>query len=71
MKLRNAFNNNMSTDLKLSITQISKTIQSAGLLGSIMKVAVLLVKKILAPLGITAAVSEVDAEIQKKILTKK
>ena len=35
MKLRNAFKNNMSTDLKLSITQISKMIQSAGLLGSI------------------------------------
>ena len=29
-KLRNAFNNNMSTDLKLSKTQISKIIQPAG-----------------------------------------
>ena len=29
-KLRNAFNNNMSTDLKLSRPQISKRIQSGG-----------------------------------------
>ena len=33
-KLRNASNNNMSTDLKLSKAQISKTIQSGGFLGS-------------------------------------
>ena len=32
-KLRNAFNNNMSTDLKLSKAQISKIIQSGGFLG--------------------------------------
>ena len=32
-KLRNAFNNNMSTDLKLSKTQISKIIQSGEFLG--------------------------------------
>ena len=32
-KLRNVFNNNMSTDLKLSKAQISKTIQSGGFLG--------------------------------------
>ena len=31
-KLRNAFNNNMSTDLKLSKTQIVKIIQSGGFL---------------------------------------
>ena len=72
-KLRNAFNNNMSTDLKLSKAQISKIIQSGGFLGSLlsklteilMKVAVLLVKNILAPLGITAAASAIDARIQK------
>ena len=29
-KLRNAFNSNMSTDLKISKTQISKIIQSGG-----------------------------------------
>ena len=74
-KLRNAFNNNMSTDLILSKAQISKIIQSGGFLGSLlsklteilMKVAVLLVKNILAPLGITAAASAIDAGIQKKI----
>ena len=74
-KLRNAFNNNMSTDLKLSKAQISKIIQSGGFLGSLlsklagplMKVAVPLAKNILAPLGITAAASAIDAGIQKKM----
>ena len=73
--LRNAFNNNMSTDLKLSKAQISKIIQSGGFLGSLlsklagplMKVAILLAKNVLAPLGITAATSAIDAGIQKKI----
>ena len=35
-KLRNAFNNNISTDLKLSKAQISKIIQSGGFLGSLL-----------------------------------
>ena len=35
-KLRNAFSNNMLTDLKLSKAQISKIIQSGGLLGSLL-----------------------------------
>ena len=73
-KLRNALNNNMSTDLKLSKTQISKIIQSGGFLGSLlsklagplMKVAIPLAKNVLAPLGITAAASAIDAGIQKK-----
>ena len=51
-KLTNAFNNNMSTDLKLSRAQISKKIQSGGFLGSLlsklagplMKVAIPLAK---------------------------
>ena len=59
-KLRNAFNNNMSADIKLSKAQISKIIQSGGFLGSLlsklagplMKVAILLAKNVLAPLGI-------------------
>ena len=34
MKLRNAFANNMSTDIKLSKAQISKIIQSGGSFGS-------------------------------------
>ena len=51
-KLRNAFNNNISTNLKLSKAQISKIIQSGGFLGSLlsklagplMKVAIPLAK---------------------------
>ena len=35
-KLRNAFNNNMSTDLKLSKVQISKIIKSGRFLGSLL-----------------------------------
>ena len=35
-KLRNAFNSNMSIDLKLSNAQISKIIQSGGFLGSLL-----------------------------------
>ena len=74
-KLRNAFNNNMSTDLTLSKAQISKIIQSGGFLGSLlsklagplMKVAAPLTKSILALLGITVTVSAIDAVIQKKI----
>ena len=57
-KLRNAFNNNIPTDLRLSKAHISKIIQSGGFLGSLlnkltgplMKVAVPLAKNILAPL---------------------
>ena len=68
-KLRNAFTNNMSTDLKLSKAQISKIIQSGGFLGlllnklagPLMKVAVPLAKNVLAPLGIIAAASAIDA----------
>ena len=35
-KLRNAFNTNMSTDLKLSKAQISKITQTEGFLGSLL-----------------------------------
>ena len=35
-KLRNAFNNNMSTDIKLSKAQSPKIIQSARFLGSLL-----------------------------------
>ena len=75
-ELINEFNNNMSTDLKLSKTQISKIIQSRGFLGSLlsklliyslMKLAVPLANNILVPLQITAAASALDARIQKKI----
>ena len=64
----------MSTDLKLSKTQISKIIQSAGFLGSLlsklagplMKVAIPLAKNVVAPLGITTDASAIDAGKQKK-----
>ena len=72
-KRRNAFNNNMSADIKLSKAQINKIIQSGGFLGSLLsklvdpliKVAVPLVKNVLALLGITAAASALDAGMQK------
>ena len=75
-KLRNAFNNNMLADIKLSKAQITKIIQSGGFLGSLlsklagplMKIAVPLAKNVLAPLGITAAASVLDAGIQKKYM---
>ena len=70
-KLRNGFNNSMLTDLKLFEAQISKIIQSGGLLlsklvGPLMKVAILLAKNVLAPLGITAAASAIDGGNKKK-----
>ena len=36
-KVRNALNNNMSTDLKFSKAQVFKIIQSAGFLGSLLR----------------------------------
>ena len=77
-KLRNAFNNNMSTDLKLSRAQISKIIQSGGflegLLGPLLKTGLPLIKNVikplaksvLIPLGLTAAASAADVGIHKK-----
>ena len=72
-KLRNAINNNMATDIKLSKAQIKKLIQSGGFLGKLlsklagplMKVALPLAKNVLAPLGLTAAMSAIDGSIQK------
>ena len=74
-KLRNAIENNMVTDIKLSKTQISKIHQSGGFLGSLLskltgsliKVAVLSAKNILAQLGITVASLAIDEGIQKMI----
>ena len=76
--LRNAFNNNMSTDIKLSkagIFKINHFLAFLRFLGSLlskiadllMKVAVPLAKNILALLGITAAASAINAGIQRKI----
>ena len=78
--LRKAFANNSSTDIKLSKTQLSKTILSGGflgrLLGSLLKtrlslmknVIKLLAKSVLIPLGLTAAALAAFAGIHKKML---
>ena len=70
----------LSTDIKLSKTQISKMIQSGRflgtLLGPLLKTELLLIKhvikplakSVLIPLGLTAAASSADAGIHKKIL---
>ena len=75
-KLRNALNNNTSTDIKLSMAQITKIIKSGKFLGSLLsklagplvKVAIPLAKNVLAPLKITVAASTIDAGIQKKYM---
>ena len=78
--LRKAFANNLSTDIKLSKTQLSKMIQSGAflgrLLGPLLKIGSPLIKNvikpsaksILIPLGLTASASAADAGIHKKIL---
>ena len=78
--LRKAFANNLSTDIKLSKTQIFKMIQVEGFLGRLfgllLKTGLLLIKNVikplaksvLIPLGLTAAASAADAGIHKKIL---
>ena len=54
-KLRNAIENNMATDTKLSEAQISKIIQSGGflgkLLGPLLKTGLPLLKSVIKPLG--------------------
>ena len=79
-KISNAFNDNTSTDIKLSKAQINKIIQSGGLLGRlfgpllktelplIKNVIKPLAKSILIPLGLTAVASAADAGIHIKIL---
>ena len=78
--LRKAFANYLSTDIKLSKTQLSKMIQSGGflsrLLGPLLKTGLPLMKNVikplaksvLIPLGLTATASAADAGIHKKIL---
>ena len=72
-KLRNAINNNMSTDIKLSKAQIKKIIQFWGflgkLLGPLLKTGLSLLESVIKPLGLlgfTAASSAIDAGVQKK-----
>ena len=78
--LHRVFANHLSTDIKLSKTQLSKLIQSGGflgrLLGPLLKTRLPLIwnvikpsgKSVLIPLGLTAAELVADAEIHKKIL---
>ena len=73
-KLRNAIENNLQTDIKLSKTQISKIIQSGGFLGKILgpllKTGLPLLKSVTKPLGLlglTVASLAIDAGVQKKI----
>ena len=74
--LRKAFTNYLSTDIKLSKTQLSKMIQSGGflgrLLGPLLKTGLPLIKNVikplsksvLIPLGLTlAAAAAADARI--------
>ena len=70
-KLRNAIENNLQTDRKLSKAQISKIIQSGGFLGKILgpllKIGLPLLKSVIKPLGLlglTAACSAIDAGVQ-------
>ena len=78
-KIRNTFNNNTSTDIKLSKAQINKISQSGGFLGKLLgplsktglplikNVIKPLAKSVIIPLGLTAAASAADAGIHKKI----
>ena len=79
--LRKALTNNLSADITLSKTQLSKMIQSGGflgrLLGPLLKTGLPLMKNVIQPLpksvlipslGLTAAASASDAGIHKKIL---
>ena len=78
--LRKAFANYLSTDIKLSKTQLSKMIQSGGflgfLLGPLIKTVLPLIKSVIKPLaksvlipfGLTAAALAADAGIHKNIL---
>ena len=79
--LPKAFANYLSTDIKLSKTQISMKIKSGGFLGRLLgpllkaRLALMknvikpLAKSVLIPLGLTAAASAADAGIHKKNLT--
>ena len=78
--LHKAFANHLSTNIKLSKTQLSKMMQSGGffgrLLGPLLKTGLPLIKNVIKPLaksvliflGLTAAASAPDTGIHKKIL---
>ena len=76
--IRKAFANNLSTDVKFSKTQLSKMIQSGGILGKLLgpllktglplikNVIKTLAKSVLIPLGLTAAAPGAYAGKHKK-----
>ena len=78
LNLCKAFSNHLSTDIKLSKTQLSKIIQSGGflgwLIGPLLKTGLPLIKNVIKPLAksvliplvLTAAASAADAGIHKK-----
>ena len=78
-RLRKAFANGSSANIKLSKTQLHKIGKSGGflgrLLGSLLKTGFSLIgnvlkslaKSVLIPLGLTAAASATDAAIHKKM----
>ena len=78
--IRKDFTNHLSTDIKLSKTQLSRMIRSEGFLGRLvgpllktglplMKIVIKpLAKSVLIRLRLTAAASAADAGIHKKIL---
>ena len=79
-KLRKAFENNSSANIKLSKTQLRKIGQSGGfsgiLSGALLKNGFPLIRNVIKPLakivlislGLTAAASATDAAIHKKVL---
>ena len=78
VNLRRTFTNYLSTNIKLSKTQLSKMMQSGGFLGRLLgpllktglplmkNVIQLLAKSVLITLGLTAAASAADAGLYKK-----
>ena len=75
-KIRNAFTNNISADIKLNKAQLSKIIQSGVFLGAflskfvepLMKVAVPLAQNVLVPLATMASASVIDGASQENFL---
>ena len=72
-KLRNAIENSLQTDIKLSKAQISKIVQSGGFLdklrGPLLKTRLSILKSVIKSLGflgLTAASSLIDKSIAKK-----
>ena len=66
-KLRNAIENDLKTDIKLSKAEISKIIQSGRFLGKILGLLFIIIIKPLGLLDLTAASSAMDAGVQKKV----